>query len=338
VIVNTNRVREINRELILNSLREKRSLTKNELSKNTGLSISTCRNILNDLLNSGEVEEQNYVSSNGGRPSRQFSLNIDFTHIGTLYLRIEGEVSIIFISIFNLIEEVIFEKKVEYDEIDLDTIKMNISSLLDHYPKLKSISIGVPGVVIDGAIGICDLKKIEHIDIKKVLEDEFPLNIIAENDVNASALGFYHNSSSSNEESFIYLYYPYLGNPGAGIVVNGRIIRGFSNFAGEVGFLPLGVEYKDLGSLQNNSPQFLNLVSNTITTLNSVINPKQICLSWVKLDEENFEQINNRVKEISIKGHIPTLIYNSNLHDDYIKGLRYLAFKEISCDIEVLKR
>lgn len=338
MVINTNKLREINNELVRSALKNSEYNTKNSISKETGLSVSTCRNILADMLKTGEVKEIELSSSEGGRPSRQFIYNKNYAYVGIMYLRIEGDTSIIFSSVINMVGEVLFQNKKELNQILYNDIEVELSEMVEKFPKLDVVSIGVPGIVINGVIGLCDVISLRHTDLKKNIEEKFSVRVVIENDVNSAALGYYDLSKHLSAESIVYLYFPDKGSPGAGIVVNGKVLRGETNFAGEVGFLPLGINYEDQGRTQNDKKKFFDYLTNTIITLNSVINPQSITLSWKQIDKDFFNVLNDTVSELSPDGHAPSLCFNSDYHKDYINGLTFLALKEMSCKLEVVER
>ena len=53
LINNVLRVKESNTRLVLTAIRKSKTATRKEISKSTGLSLSTCGNILKDLLATG---------------------------------------------------------------------------------------------------------------------------------------------------------------------------------------------------------------------------------------------------------------------------------------------
>lgn len=337
MVVNTNRLREINNELVRKALKSTEYSTKNSISKETGLSVSTCRNILMGMLETGEVKEVELQHITGGRPSKHFIYNKNFSYIGIMYLRIEGVTSIIYSSVINMLGEVIYKNTQKLENIYFEDVDKTVSNMLDKFPKLEVLSIGIPGVVIDGYIGLCDVISLRKFHLKNKIEDKYPIKIVMENDVNAACLGYY-NSYRDEPESIVYLYYPDQGIPGAGIVVNGKVIRGQTNFAGEIGFLPLGVDYEYQGFIQKDKNKFFSVLTKTIISLNSVINPETIVLSWRQMSEDFFNVVTDTVNDLSPEGHAPNLKYNSDHHKDYINGLTFLALKEISCKLEVIER
>lgn len=337
MIVNTNRVREINNELVRSALKNSEYSTKNSVSKETGLSISTCRNILEDMLKTGEAKEVTLSKLTGGRPSRHFVYNKSFAYVGIIYLRIEGDDYYIYSSVLNMLGESVNEATNKYSEITYQDVDYTISKMTQEFPQIQVVSIGIPGIVIDGYIGLCDVIPLRYTHLRDKIEEKYKIKVVMDNDVNASALGLY-NSSLNKGESIAYIYFPEKGIPGVGIVVNGKVIRGETNFAGEIGFLPLGVEYDDYGELQNDLSKFFDIVSKTIQSINCILNPNIITISWKNMNKENFDTVNNDVIENSPEGHAPYLEFNSDHHNDYINGLTFLALKEMSCKLEVVER
>lgn len=338
MVINTNKLREINIELIRQVLREKNTCTKNSLSKDTGLSVSSCRNIVEELIKTGEVIEEDLVSSNGGRPSRGFSYNKNFAYVGILYCRIEGDKQTVFYSILNIVGELIKDESIDFESIDYSVVDGIISQMISEYSQLKVLSIGVPGIVLNGKIELCDVTKLSYFPLKEVLEDKFNILVVVENDVNSCALGYCNNNIKGTTESSVYIYFPEDGIPGTGIIINGKVLRGDNNFAGEVGFLPLGIGYNNQGKIQKNSSQFYTYITNIILTINSIINPRNIVLSWKLFDDISFDIINKDVEKLSVVGHVPLLSYNTDIHTDFMNGLSLLALKELSCKFEVVER
>ncbi len=338
MVVNTNQLREINIELVRQVLRNKPTGTKNSLSKDTGLSVSSCRNILEEMLKTGEVIEKDLVSSNGGRPSRGFLYNKDFLYVGIIYFRLEGSKQTIYYGVLNSLGETVEENSSDFDQIIYDSVDEIISYLTNKYTRLNALSIGVPGVVVNGKIELCDVKKLSYFPIKEVIESKYNLSVVVENDVNSCVLGYYHTNIIGTTESSVYIYFPVFGSPGTGIVINGKVLRGDNNFAGEVGFLPIGVEYKDQGKLQEDVDGFYNYVTKIILSINSILNPKNIVLSWENFSDDSFDIIKKNVNRLSVEGHAPLLTYNTNIHFDFMNGLSFLALKELSCKLEVVER
>lgn len=67
--------------------------------------------------------------------------------------------------------------------------------------------------------------------MKSHLEEKFSIPVVIENDMNAAVLGYYKNTGNYDNSSLVYLYSGQNG-PGAGIMINGDVVRG-STFSQE---------------------------------------------------------------------------------------------------------
>lgn len=333
---NTMRMKEINVDMVRHLLRNSRSSTKNSVSELTGLSVASCGNILNELVDSGEVFELDPAESTGGRPSRQFSYNFNHAHILALYVRKERSVRTVSTVVSDLAGKVLISKSVEMDHPGIRDIEEAVRGFVRMTPTIKSVSLGFPGVIHNGRIGICDIPELTDWDVCRQLEAEFSIPVTAENDVNLAALGSYHSSRYIRSESTAYIYYPDRGVVGAGIIINGRVLRGFNNFAGELSFLPLGYSRDEQPKLIESSSEFLSLVSRSILSVISIIDPQQIILAGLAFSEEMLCEIRRQVAEGIPLVDSPSIIFEKDIHESVTAGLIYLAISELSCGYELV--
>ena len=338
MIANSIQLRQMNTELIRSELKRAGSATKNSISAATGLSVATCGNILAELLRSGEVKEIETADSTGGRPSRQFTYNEKFAYVLALYLRKEGNSRFIYVAVVNMVGEIVREETHSFDSIGLKEVYSVIERSLDSFPRIEVIGIGIPGVVNNGIIGQCDFAELCNTPVVASLRERFQRQIVAENDVNCTALGFYRGRTDHDTESIVYIYYPEDGNAGAGIVVNGTVLRGYTNFAGEVSCLPLGVGHEEQRRIQADARRFADYIAKTVLTVNAVVNPEKVVLSGSRLNEEVRELLTRAVAAESVDGHAPFLFFEEDIHDSYVNGLKYLALKKMSCEFEIVKK
>jgi glucokinase len=115
-----------------------------------------------------------------------------------------------------------------------------ISVLRDRFGKenLSGIGIGVPGFISlkEGVIRNCaNISTLENFPIRDEIGRRLETTVILENDANAAALGEKWIGAGRDVDDLVMLT---LGTGvGGGIISGGRVLRGFSGMAGELGHI-----------------------------------------------------------------------------------------------------
>lgn len=78
-------------------------------------------------------------------------------------------------------------------------------------------------------------EKYQNLDLKRHIEDQLSIPTIVENDMNAAVIGYMTQRNLKENISLMYLYLGKNG-PGAGIAVNGEIVRGKTFFQEKFNF------------------------------------------------------------------------------------------------------
>jgi glucokinase len=103
---------------------------------------------------------------------------------------------------------------------------------------LRSIAIGVPGITdVDNGIVIAAsyLMGWRDVPLRALVEKELNVPVLVDNDVNMAAVGEQASGSARDAKDFVFLA---IGTGiGAGIVINGKLHRGSSWAAGEIGYM-----------------------------------------------------------------------------------------------------
>lgn len=170
---NSIRVKEINRELIQQALKAMKQGTKSIISQATGLSIATCGNVLNELLETGEVIETELEQSSDGRPARRFVYNADFSYIACIYAKTgDGLLSLTY-AVANSVGERVDGGYMEVMRVlDAAAIDHLVGTLIERYDQIKAVGIGIPGFVHQRVINICDIKELIHVPLKAQLREK----------------------------------------------------------------------------------------------------------------------------------------------------------------------
>ncbi len=97
---------------------------------------------------------------------------------------------------------------------------------------------GVPDIRTGGVFMAPNIIGVDRIDVPQALGDRLGIEVLMENDVNLAALGEHWMGRERDSDDLVFIS---IGTGiGAGIVINGKLVRGTFGAAGEVGFLPLG--------------------------------------------------------------------------------------------------
>lgn len=339
IINNTMRIKQLNVELVKSALIDLTYGTKLTIANATGLSVATCGNILNELLENDEVNEVDTEQPNGGRPARRFRYNANYCYVACIYISCEDGINRITYAVTNLIGEKIEEDSVIYDDIDFDSIDNLIGKLLEKYEKIKAIGIGVPAVVYEGVvIGECDIKNLVNFPLRKRLKEKYPLEITVENDMNLIAVGFYKKQNYDEDKNIAVIDFPKGKCIGSGIIIKGHIIRGNTNFAGEVSYLPFDITQEEQIRQLNSKEGLLPLVVKTLVSVIAIINPDTIVLAGELMKSDMLEDISKGCLKIIPKQHMPRVIIREDIYEDYMKGLITVTIESLTCDIQLVKK
>lgn len=241
----TEHVRRQNIALILRSLRSEGPATRTELAQRTGLAKATVGTIVGDLSAGRAVSEDASVPSGRGRPGRPvtltgesivglgFEVNVDY--IASVALDLSGNIK--------LIDTQPVTSGRPPTVSQLIGVATDIrDGLLAGGQSVVGATVAVPGLVSHDNRTVAWAPNLgwDDIQLAAELEDAFdngcPTRI--DNDANCAALAEAAHGVSTDVASSLYL----TGTVGigAGIVQNGRLVRGGSGFAGEVGHMPIG--------------------------------------------------------------------------------------------------
>jgi predicted NBD/HSP70 family sugar kinase len=240
-------IRLLNERKILNIIRKEGPISKAALARRTHMSKVGAIDVINRLIQGGYVEEIGKGSSTvrgGKRPSLiKLNPNNHFV-IGIDVRRREAR-----IALANIEAEIIGKKRIEYpDEPEpekvLDKIIKKIDGLLKFHSidknKLVSIGIGIPGLIdyYEGRLYFADtLKKWDILLLGKIFMERYGVPTILENDANTLALGESILGAGRDHASMVCIL---IGDGvGSGVIIDHKLVQGFSGSAGEVGYFEI---------------------------------------------------------------------------------------------------
>lgn len=338
VINNTYIVKKTNEEAIRTILKQNGRVTIALLSKLTGLSVATCGNILNELLSNNEVIETELENSTGGRRARQFQLNANYKQVAGLAVSNEGGIHSIDVVVANWIGDPLHSETLYYEEITYSVIEGLVGKLVKEFPNIQGVGIGIPGVVSHGVIGICDIKNLINIPIKDRIEASHSIKVNVENEIHYALSGFYKKQNYKEPKTIAMLAFIKDNPPGARFIVNGHPLKGATNFAGEISFLPLEGSWNEQLEKLYNPDTSISVVVKMIASTISIMNPEAIVLIGGLSNKMSIDEIYERCSELIPKEHMPKLFLLENVREYYRNGLITLTLETLQFNIKLIER
>jgi predicted NBD/HSP70 family sugar kinase/DNA-binding XRE family transcriptional regulator len=234
--------RKYNRAQILNRLRLQEAVSRADLAKQIGLTRSTISRIVDELIAEKLVHETTSSQSERGRPGILLSLNPN----GGSAIGLEIGVNFISILLTDFSPTPIWRDRIRLDQDDdWEAYIKKAEELIETAREiaenkglpLMGIGVAIWGMIdhAKGMIHYAPNLKWRDIPLESKWNKLFNVPVYIENDANASALGEYYFGAAKNIEDFIYLSMDI--GIGGGIISKGRLFRGASGFAGEIGHM-----------------------------------------------------------------------------------------------------
>jgi hypothetical protein len=339
ITYNTSNVKQMNMELIRVAIKTMPGNTKAGISAVTRLSHATCNNLLNELVATGEVLELDKENRNGGRPSQRYQYNSNFFSVLSLYIDNGSEKPVIRYAVFNIMGEILEEALLQKENLDYQTIENLVMLVLKKHPGIKSIGVGIPGVVSKQRfVNTCDVESLNKCPLADRLEKHFKISTILENDMNATAIGFYQEQDYQEETSIAVMTFIKDNFPGSGIIADGHILHGHTNFAGEIAYLPYEQTRVQMEEMLGSSSTTFPLVVKSLCSMTAILNPEIIILTGTLISENMMSDIQRDCAVLIPEEHMPQIIFKESIHDFYLKGLMTLALKNLSNPMMVLEK
>jgi predicted NBD/HSP70 family sugar kinase len=337
-----NVLKKVNSDLIKNALKNLGSATKAELARETGISLTTVGLILSALVNDSEVLNQGFDESSGGRRAERYTLN--HNHSLAAALCVEGKY--IDYAIGNTAGDLLEEGRIEINDAKhMLAVETLLDALTNKFNAIKCIGLGVPAAVDNGRLFTgTKLKEWYSYNVQEYLEQKYNVPVILENDLNSIATGFAYNRlreaglTNSSDLNMIYVHFTTDGT-GAGIIANGKLVRGFSHFAGEIGFLQLG-KGKTLDSIADgnySNEEYANAVALAITAINCIVNPEYIVIGGEAFKFDTLDLISKYCSKYITENVRPEIIPVEDSRMDYISGVMYLTIENMNSGIRLIK-
>ncbi|WP_231750839.1 ROK family transcriptional regulator [Mycobacterium sp. NAZ190054] len=242
---NTDDVRRRNLSTVLTLVHRHRALSRAELTRHTGLSRSTTKDLVEELVARDLVEESPAPSaSQVGRPSP-----IVRPTDSLLAVAVTPEVDAVTVGVVSMggvVREVL---RCPTDQVPTpaDTVKIAADAIariqrgLGAKQAVTAVGLAVPGLVHgrQSAVQLAPNLDWHDVEIGQMLSAAIDLPVHAANDANVGAIAEHLFGNHHNAEHLIYVN----GGPsgiGAGFVVAGGLLEGLAGYAGELGHTYVG--------------------------------------------------------------------------------------------------
>ncbi|HKR00402.1 MAG TPA: ROK family transcriptional regulator [Pyrinomonadaceae bacterium] len=237
-------IRDINRQIVLNYVREREPISRADIARETALQRSTVSTIVDALQADGLIEEIGAGESTGGR--RPTLLRIRTSGVMAIGVDIAPSQTIVATS--NLAGRVLEQEKFPTDPEFRKTITRVVDCVREMARKysglIEAVGVSLPGLVDTTMSRVIYVPyfKWRDIEIAEIIADATGLDVTVENDANAAALAelWFGRPEVSQVRDFVMVLVA--EGIGTGIVFDGQIYKGRYSAAGEFGHMIIGPE------------------------------------------------------------------------------------------------
>lgn len=237
-------VRESNRSLVLNYIRERTTVSRSDLAPYTGLSRTAIGNIVDELIREGIIQQEEHRTGDDRR-TNLLSFNatagyilggmLGSQHLSVVLADLSGQViqrlEVPFALgrgpeeglplLGKLLKVFVAQQQVSWDMIV--GIGLGIVSPLAYWPQQTPLPAA--------------LARWANVDIQQTLESILEMPVYLDKDGNMGALGESRYGAGRNEGNIIYVK---AGSTiSGGLILNHEIYRGYDGMAGEIGHIPV---------------------------------------------------------------------------------------------------
>lgn len=234
----------LNRLAVLNAIRRGGPVSRTELTERTGLTSGAITYIVEELLQANLLHEVGPGRSRGGRRPIMLELNSHAVHTIGINLG-AGHIAAV---ILDLRAAVVHRLVIETPRGALvgavvDAIVALVRRLIDEsgieMAAISGIGVGVPGQhdLHHGIVRFSPNLAWRNVPFRDLLVDRLPLPVIVDNDIRAATLAEKWYGTGRDVDMFACVFVGM--GIGAGIVLNGQLLRGPTGTAGELGHTTL---------------------------------------------------------------------------------------------------
>jgi predicted NBD/HSP70 family sugar kinase len=236
-----NTIRDINRQIVLNYVREREPISRAEIARETNLQRSTISAIVDALKTEDLVEEIGEGESTGGRRPTLLRLRTK----GAIAIGVAITPTRTTIATSDLAGRVV-EQEEFLTEVDagkaLNDVIAHVKALSSRNPGIEAVGVSLPGLVdpSTGTAVYVPYFKWRDIPIAEMISAAVNKPVVIDNDANAVALAelWFGRPEVIDARDFILVLVA--EGVGTGIIFDGQVYRGQRGAAGEFGHMIIG--------------------------------------------------------------------------------------------------
>ena len=222
-------------------------ISRASIAKQTGMSKQTASEVVRILCENGWVRETGRTSGHIGRTASTYEL----VPASAVVVAVDLGGTKLRTAIVDLAGNVLAELAEPTHPLGGLAVARQIGELSRkaaregrvEYSLVKIAVVGCPGVPDqeNGTVRFApNISGIDTFNFAEEVSRSLGVPVKLENDVNLAALGEHWAGAGQNIENLVFIS---LGTGiGAGLIVNGELLRGSGGFAGELGYLPFGAD------------------------------------------------------------------------------------------------
>lgn len=237
---NLHTIRDINRQIVLNYVREREPISRATIARETALQRSTISEIVEALTGEGLVEEVGEGKSTGGRRPTLLRLRT----IGAIAIGVNITPTCTTIATSDLAGVVSQRESFQTDPIaerTLDQIIEVIRKFSDQ-GSIEGVGVSIPGLVTPatGDVIFVPYFKWRDFPIGERISRATGLPVTIDNDANAVALAELWFGRHEIRDARDFIFVLVADGVGTGIIFDGQVYRGVRGAAGEFGHMIVG--------------------------------------------------------------------------------------------------
>ncbi|MFL1673275.1 ROK family transcriptional regulator [Paenibacillus dendritiformis] len=236
-------IRKLNKELVLNIIKDKGPLSRTDIAKHSGITKATVSDIVKALIDEKLIFDEKDEADASKRGTRlHFSKNAAFG------VAVDLGGTTIHLGLYNLAGECMMDRTVatyrlassrEFLSRMADDIGAFIAQSGQPADRLAFISIATPGIVdpIAGIVleGSPNLPEWANVPLAQFFQERFHVPVTIENDVRSALVGEMYAGAFRHLNSAVLIG---IGTGlGSAVLIDGKVIRGANNAAGEIGYM-----------------------------------------------------------------------------------------------------